>query len=1271
MLSCLRDYVSLSHRQCRHSLLLTSLEIGVMALDRDNLPQMIQTMLMAFGGCLAPEPDPNEKTGQLPDLSVQPIQCLCQTQSRWRNDAAAPSSCIILAQKSFAIAGTMAFLLEKVATDPDEDRCSWLLRLAYVLDFIETNSDKCCGAIAPINAVKSTSSETLSSGKREPKWNDFVQAIHSRKLIKAELMAVFFEILVGRLATKEQDRRQGCQARFIRNPNIFNSITQLLSVSDAGAWKTAMNNLSYLLENESCNADAIMLNKNWLRLILGLLKLPQVAVLSCRNSKNFLEVIGNDDTSFCFKMIINVLSIILLRVLWTKRDGTRYMLKQTIDTIEDEFGYGDMESAALVRIVLYVLSNRLRHFSVHQLQDNPVALPNVIKLIEAIEQFIFYSVGYPKYSVEYHDIVLHTALDGNADADKDLLDAAVLLCEFVHRYTFYNKDIPNSLSEQKPMLNRVRDYLALFSDIACLFAVHNAPIPLLVSTSLVKKAYLKAGIGHKLPRVKNLDVAQLRSLLTEREAAKAQRLQVAQDIELRFPERTSSDSNIRTRDYTLPNFERSPSLTRDSIEPPPGTTIAPRSYSRRMRFMLKSYGSLSDAQSAAERHSGRVRPVYIVEKGCERTRKGDADHLLYAEKGDLVVLMSPHTNSKMMLGSCRNRTGFIPKSCLNLKPVGFEVDVQVQKTDSSSMHDRATKKLIAASPSIITTFKMSSEDSGSSEVPDVIVDESASNIATYKYGHADPYETSIASATSSIKGDSRGSLDSFGSNSLIVSSIPRPGFTSRKDHASEQLQERASHSKTGSFGGSSLALIAEMNSLKFGIEDAESQGGSVKVVTKRNSLYSLNKQGKHRYSEIESIGFIVGIAQSQLELVNAEAAAVFLEIGNDMSEIPAELRLNQADIDSVKSKLDRELEFCQICKTSILKYEDIYRLDDGILCKFHYIEKGPPCSVCWGPLTNHNDSCRISNGTRAHNSCAVCSECLTHSNGETMIEWKEEMYCKNDFLDLFRRSCSACSNPTEKDFCSIGGKSFHRQCIACFQCHAFLGDGESQIVMMRTGDQIYCEKHAREAMLSLCCSICQLEIHSDQNASTLNIAPYRFHWECASCSVCGKNAVMDSPESYHIINHNPVSIVCHQDYIQLSTIVECPSCKNTIEMGQNRTLVAGTPYHLDCLRCSICQTSLLHRTIYEHNGKLICHSDYDAMRATIKEGKVSLCEACGELIRSTRKGVKVKGRKMHQDCVKCSVCDEKLGTVGHIVFIHRKKLLCEKHHLEIGGGSES
>ncbi|CEO97336.1 unnamed protein product (mitochondrion) [Plasmodiophora brassicae] len=1270
-----RQFIGHAAVQCPRSTVLAALDEDTRDLLDHEWPLIFQAILAAFVDTRAVDDaaGPPKATLACDVVHAAPVtHCQCQS-SRWPvRQKENPSPCRILAQRSLAITGFMQYLLGRVGKEREGALAAWAVRVAYALEQIQQYAGKCVGVVTPVAVANPIIHEMQMAGDLMPSWPAYMQAMSERMFVSEEVTAAAFEVLVNHIAADDLEASQGFQSRYIRSPAMIGTIVTMLNVSDVDAWRLTTQNFSFLLENEPLNADAFLAYKNWLDMMLNLLKRPQVAVLSSADGDNFLDVVGDGTTRYNFKMVINVMSMVLMRNLLVRRDGTRQLLQKVIEQIEKTFGPYDGEASALVRVVLFVLLNRFRHVPSPQFTKNNVILPNVLKLFEAVEQFVFYSPAY-RLSVEFKDIAVHMASDGSAMIDRDLVDAAVQLGEVVHRSVVVAMD-GSARAQADGMLGAIRQYLSMFSDASCLYATYRDASTLSRNLYLLKRQALKVGIGAKARKRKASimgDGAAYRDGDTASSdySWKTLRLRIALSIQ-QENRKTTGDSDLAGDSLALirqPHHHQQqqarPSLAAPAAEPVP-STIAPRPLSRRMTFMVVDYASEAQALSAAERLSGHVRHLYRVDRtmfaGSKRETK---DFWVSAQLGEVVAVLSGRMQQKMVLVCVRNRTGLFPRSHLSSGPVGFEVDVGIGafiQQDAPSAVKRGT--IANAGSMSLTGVKDHRVVASSSDLGQLqeIVEESP------------PQRSS--SVLSTLSNDDEPSMQSI-SRASPHKSLSRRRSTIQRDHVATAKQ--ASFQKETA--KQSLKLLADLNSVRSGLHGVASGAGSAHLVDPVDSMQapstsssgaaaaSAAASGRHTAS-----AFVAHVDYRSTAPVDDEAIGALLDAAMDLSLLPDEIRPSPAHVSAIETARPRSTT-CATCRSAVSSYDEQYHLDALPVCEADYLAGRPSCAVCATKLVAGDGSVRLTNGTRVHPDCAVCTDCGRDT--ATMV-WRGAMYCRRDFLHHFWRSCAKCSSAITSDYYAIGANAFHKDCATCSHCQVpLVGDGR-QCVMLRSGNALYCANHAKEAILNTYCGVCQQELTSDDMSASYQIAPYRFHQDCPSCGVCGDRP--SSGKRFHIASHLPLEILCQDHCPQLTGTPTCPTCTLPIGQDQDRTVVNTVPYHLACVRCAVCDTSLLNRTIHSLNGKILCRNDFRAgggaaaaaaaAAADDRKKQVghhhSTCSSCHLPISESRLGVKVKDRKLHKSCVKCTVCGEQLGTVGHIVFLHQGNIMCYNHYTE-------
>jgi len=86
-------------------------------------------------------------------------------------------------------------------------------------------------------------------------------------------------------------------------------------------------------------------------------------------------------------------------------------------------------------------------------------------------------------------------------------------------------------------------------------------------------------------------------------------------------------------------------------------------------------------------------------------------------------------------------------------------------------------------------------------------------------------------------------------------------------------------------------------------------------------------------------------------------------------------------------------------------------------------------------------------------------------------------------------------------------------------------------------------------------------------------------------------------------------------------------------------------YHTECLRCSVCKTSLAGKLFVVREGHLVCEDDV--------KRDVPKCEKCSQSLYNAEMVV-VKGKKFHVKCFACEGCGIVFGTTNYYYLLAGK-----------------
>lgn len=131
-----------------------------------------------------------------------------------------------------------------------------------------------------------------------------------------------------------------------------------------------------------------------------------------------------------------------------------------------------------------------------------------------------------------------------------------------------------------------------------------------------------------------------------------------------------------------------------------------------------------------------------------------------------------------------------------------------------------------------------------------------------------------------------------------------------------------------------------------------------------------------------------------------------------------------------------------------------------------------------------------------HLHCAYCKQVIDQKY-TGLVEHQNQVFCKEDFKQLFLPKCRACGFPVEKEAVSaMDGKlqgKWHRTCFGCQTCHNAFPDNTFYVY----DGAPYCKRHYHRLNNSLC-RCCDEPI---EGPCVQTIEGWRYHPSCLSCSV--------------------------------------------------------------------------------------------------------------------------------------------------------------------------
>uniref|UniRef100_A0AC35U8A6 LIM domain-containing protein n=1 Tax=Rhabditophanes sp. KR3021 TaxID=114890 RepID=A0AC35U8A6_9BILA len=188
------------------------------------------------------------------------------------------------------------------------------------------------------------------------------------------------------------------------------------------------------------------------------------------------------------------------------------------------------------------------------------------------------------------------------------------------------------------------------------------------------------------------------------------------------------------------------------------------------------------------------------------------------------------------------------------------------------------------------------------------------------------------------------------------------------------------------------------------------------------------------------------------------------------------------------------------------------------------------CGKCSLPIFN-TESNTFALEQLFHTTCFTCTTCSLPLKGKQFYTLKDKCYCEADYLKESAREsvkCHECGHNITDVVISALGKSFCPECFRCSRCRVLL-DGQP-FTVDKKGD-IYCKQDYHD-LFSPKCARCHEPIVSDNEVTEFirvpNLNNQDYHIQCYTCECCHKNLKSDSEKKCYPIGNVILCLTCNK-----------------------------------------------------------------------------------------------------------------------------------------------
>lgn len=234
-----------------------------------------------------------------------------------------------------------------------------------------------------------------------------------------------------------------------------------------------------------------------------------------------------------------------------------------------------------------------------------------------------------------------------------------------------------------------------------------------------------------------------------------------------------------------------------------------------------------------------------------------------------------------------------------------------------------------------------------------------------------------------------------------------------------------------------------------------------------------------------------------------------------------------------------------------------------------------------------------------------------------------------------RETCQSCFKTIPKGDVVVSAElddsevaCYHASCFCCATCWELLVD----LTYFQYGNKVYCARHHAELSRQRCYG-CDELIFTGEYTIAMNKSWHLGHFRCNECdvSITGKQFI--------VRDEKPVCVDCFD--CRFANV--CDHCHGKIGPDAKDVSTADDRHwHEMCFLCELCRKPL------RSDGKFTFYKEQVLCNDCYITNFQKTCAGCHYAIESGSARLEYNGTYWHEECFKCAVCREAIGTSGFV-----------------------